>query len=337
MRWLWLVFVGGCLMTPVMHFGGGKSRVEAQHDTLGDLLPSRLTMERAYTGTVATATIRVYADDQYRAQNLEWRKTFDGLLDYANAVLGPQLGVKLVAEYHEWRHHAPSATLEEHLRELGTVDGGDGALCVIGLTSSLGLVSATFDLLGVAQVGGRLMMLRGYADIEERRGFAAAFPDLSADERENAHASRRIHKMTTVFLHELGHNLGVQHEDVADTIMNAHYSHHAAAFTAPARKAAQLTLDYRLGRSTEIPAATLAAHQPEKSHGTMLVRIAKDSYVIDGRSYDESEANIVFSTQASVDPEIDVVIEHDRDVPRAAVTATVDRAKAMGLKRITFK
>jgi hypothetical protein len=331
----------GCFVSPVMRFGGGKSRTEAQHDVLSDLLPARLSMERVYRGTIATATIRVYADDQYRAQNLDWRRTFEGTLDYANAVLGPQLGVKLVADYREWKHHAPSATLEEHMRALDAVYRGDGALCVIGLTSSLGLVSATFDQLGVAQIGGRLMVMRGYSNVEERRAFAAAFPDLSPDERENAHASRRIHKTTAVFLHELGHSLGVHHEAASDTIMNAQYSHRAATFTPESRSRMQAMLDYRLGRATEAPALALegareAATKPQ-AHGRMLVRIVKDSYLIDGRSYDESEIDIVFSTQASIDNEIEVVIERDKHVVREAVTATVERAKAHGLKRVTFK
>lgn len=339
MRWLVFVLVlsTACVMTPVMRFGGGKSRVEAQHDTLSDLLPAQLTMERAFSGPTATATIRVYADDQFRAQNVDWRKAFEGVLDYANAVLGPQLGVKLVADYREWKHHAPSATLQDHLRELGSVDRGDGALCVVGLTSSLGLVTATFDQLGIAQLGGKHMVIRGYADVEERRAFAAAFPDLAADERDNAHASRRIHKTTTVFLHELAHNLGAGHEAAEDTIMNASYSHRAAAFTAEARRTIQATLDYRLGRSTEAPAPVQAAHVPAKSHGKLLVRVTKTGLVIDGREYDDGEVNIVLSMQASLDAEIEVVIERDRDAPREAVPATVERAKALGLKNFTFK
>lgn len=331
-----LALLTGC-MTPVMSFGGGKSRVQAQHDTLTDLLPARLAMERAYSGPTATATIRVYADDQYRAQNLDWRKTFEGILDYANAVLGPQFGVKLVADYHVWKHHAPSASLEDHLRELAALNAGDGALCVIGLTSSLGLVTATFEQLGVAQLGGTHMIVRGYADVEERRAFGAAFPDLSPDERENAHASRRIHQSTTLFLHELAHSLNAGHEATDDTITNAQYSRRAAAFTTQARSTMQATLDYRLGRSTDAPKVIAAAHTPAKSHGTLAVRILKNGVTIDGRTYDDSEANIVLGMQASLDADIEVVIVRDREAPRESVPAFVERAKAAGLKRFTFK
>ena len=147
--WRLIGVVSLCALTacisPVMQFGGGKTRTQAQHDMISDLVPARLSMERVWTGPVATPTVRVYADDQYRAQNVDWHKSFDNTLDYANAVLGPTLGLKLVPDYRVWTHHASGATLEEHLEALAKVDAGEGALCVIGLTSSLGLVTATFD------------------------------------------------------------------------------------------------------------------------------------------------------------------------------------------------
>jgi hypothetical protein len=332
MRWVSLVLLAGCMVaSPVMRFGGGKSAQEAQHDTLSDLLPARLAMERQWRGQVATATIRVYADEQYRAQNLEWRRTFESMLDYANAVLDPTLGVKLVADYREWKHHAPSAPLDDHLHELARLDPGKDVLCVVGMTSSLGLVSATFDQLGVAQLGGRHLMLRGYSDVEERRAFTLAFPALSSDERDNALAARRIHKMTAVLLHEIAHNLGAPHDQVADMLMSEHYSHRAAAFTTEARDRIQLTLDQRLGRAKTEPVST------DSSHGKLSVRVVKDGFIVDGRPYDDSEINIVFSTQAGMDAEVQVEIERAPDVSVETVKATVERAKRMGLKRFAFR
>ena len=77
--------------------------------------------------------------------------------------------------------------------------------------------------------------------------------EAAARERDNALAARRIHKMTAVLLHELGHNLGSPHDRAADTLMNEHYSHRAASFTAEARATIQATLDDRLGRSKTEP------------------------------------------------------------------------------------
>jgi hypothetical protein len=331
-----LVFAG--CVSPVMHFGGGKSATEAQHDTLAELLPAQLAIEGPWQGPVRNATIRVYADDDYRAQNIHWRETFGESLEYANAVLGPNFGVRLVADYREWTHHAPGYTLAEHLDELMRVDPGDDVLSVIGLTSSLGLVSATFDMLGYASVPGRHMIVRGYSDLEERRAFESAFPDLSGDEREHALEARRRHKTAAVLLHELAHNLGAPHETREATLMNASYSAQAAAFSADANGIIQYTLDQRLGRSGagDAPIAQpAAAHQVQ--HQRMYVHVTADAVLIEGKPCDRGCQNGLFSMQAALDDETDVVIEKDKGVASSRVVEVIDRAKAQGLQNFSLR
>src|SRR6185369_6914343 len=126
----WLMGLGlvltGCLMTPVMTFGSGKSAKEAQHDTLNSyVVPRPLSTEGRWRGPIKEARIRVYADDDFRAQNRNWQKAFDERLDYVNAVLGAHFGVRLVADYREWNHHAPGATLADQLSELQELDQGN--------------------------------------------------------------------------------------------------------------------------------------------------------------------------------------------------------------------
>jgi biopolymer transport protein ExbD len=333
MRWLAAVALAGC-MSPVVHFGSGKSAEEAQHDTLGELVPPQLSIEGTWHGTVKDAKIRVYADDEYRAQNLKWRETFGEELEYANAVLGPSFGVHLVAEYREWSHHAPGNTLADDLDELRRLDSGEDVLSVVGLTSSIGLVSATFDLLGIASLPGRHVMLRGYADLEERAAFARAFPALHAEERENALEARRRHKTTAVLLHELGHNLGAPHETATDTLMNAKYSVHAAEFSAEAHAIIQRTLDQRLGRAPAEPARQVA--QPPR-HPTLHVHLATTGVAVDGDARDDDALAAVFRAQAAQDPATEVVIEKDRGVPTAKLVELIDRAKAAGLTKFTIQ
>lgn len=145
--WLGVLVLVGCV-SPVMHFGAGKSATQAQHDTLNELTPGRLAMAKRWQGPVAEAKIRVYADDDYRAQNHKWQQAFDERLDYANGVLAANFGVRLVADYREWDHHASGETLTEHLAQLQELDAGNDVLVVVGLTSSQSLVSATFEELG---------------------------------------------------------------------------------------------------------------------------------------------------------------------------------------------
>ena len=335
--------MSGCLMTPVMHFGSGKSAKEAQHDTLNShLLPAQLAVEGAWKGEVKTATIRVYADDQYRAQNVRWKQTFDEVLEYANAVLVANFGVRLVAEYREWEHQAPAATLDEDLQELQQLDAGDDVLSVIGLTSSLGLVSATFDQIGYASVPGRHMMLRGYADVEERRAFAQAFPDLSQAERDNALVARRQHKTTSVLLHELAHNMGVDHDPAEDQLMSPVYSVHAADFGADAHRTILHALDQRLGRASSddhVPVTASAKAAPAKptTHPKMEIVLLAKGVMIDGKLVDDDSINVAFSMQAAEDLETEIVISKEKSVPSSKLIDLIDRAKAQGLKNVTFK
>lgn len=106
-------------MSPVMRFGGGKSAREAQGHTMAANTPGAISTEGDEARDAPTAKVRVYADDAYRAQNLHWREVFDDELEAANAVLAPVFGVKLVAHYREWEHHAPANQLSEDLAALG--------------------------------------------------------------------------------------------------------------------------------------------------------------------------------------------------------------------------
>jgi len=234
----------GCL-SPVMSIGG-KSSHEAQHDTLSKLFPAQLTALGHWTGEPRVAKLRVWADDEYRAQNVRWEHGFDEQLDYANQVLIPMLGLRLEAEYMPWRHHEPTSTLDEHMQELARMDPGDDAAFVVGLTSSLSLVSATFDQIGVAMLGGRHLVVRGHADLEERQAFERAFPSIGRDEQEAVLEARRRHKTVTVLLHELAHSLGALHETEPGWVMNATYSHQAASISDRNRELMLITLEDRL-------------------------------------------------------------------------------------------
>ncbi len=172
-------------------------------------------------------------------------------------------------------------------------DPGDDVFAVVVLTSSLPLVSAMFDELGLATVDGRHLALRGHADLEERKLYASAFPDLRAEERELALVQLRHHKTAVVLLHELGHVLGLDHEIDSTTIMNATYSNHATAFNAKAREVMLCAVDQRLHRgATTMPdGATTAAAPPAPApravtvhHAPILIHVTrKATTIVDGK------------------------------------------------------
>ncbi|NVB77494.1 MAG: matrixin family metalloprotease [Kofleriaceae bacterium] len=342
---LMLVGIGGC-MTPVMHFGEGKTAKQAQHDTMTEMGPARLVTGEKWNGEVTTRKVRVWADEQYRTQNRQWQKAFDEPLELANLVVTPIFGIHIVAEYATWDRNVPDATLRDHMAALQEQDRGDDVLAVIGLTSSLSLVSATFDELGLAMVGGRHIVLRGYADLEERKMYANAFPDLRAEEREMALVQLRRHKTAVVLLHELGHVLGVEHEIDSSSIMNATYSNHATTFSTTARATMLATLDQRLHRKspTAVMASAPAQPQPEAApaapkvhHAPIVIRVTrKRMTIVDGKSMKPDELDALLKAAYVEDPETKIVVNEDRNVPTGVVGELLDRAKAFGFVKVEF-
>lgn len=338
----------GC-MSPVMKFGSGKSATQAQRDTMSDLGPARLVTGDKWSGEVTTRKVRVWADDQYRAQNRQWQKSFDEPLELANLVIEPLFGLRLVAEYLVWDRNVPGARLADDIMALQARDPGNDVFAVVGLTSSLPLVSSTFDELGLASLGGRHMVLRGYADLEERKLYANAFPDLRAEERELALVQLRHHKTAVVLLHELGHVLGVEHEVDSATIMNATYSNHATTFSKPAREVMLRAIDQRAQRkltTPEVPAApvlAVAQDQPQPPplaavrHAPIVIRVTrKAATIVDGKRLNAAELDALLKAVFAEDPQTPIVISEDRKVPTGVVGDLIDRVKAIGFTKFNF-
>lgn len=326
-----VVVVTGCYaQTPVIRFGEGKTARQVQQEQYAKATPPALVTTADYKGDIHVAKIRVWADDDFRAQNIRWQRTFDDQLAYANEVLGPMFGIRLVAEYREWRYHAPGNSIFDTLEALARHDPGGDVFTVVGLTSALGLVSATFDLLGAARIHGRHMVLRGYADVHERRVFEQMFRDLSADAREQLYVTRRRHKTATVLLHELGHNLGLQHDPATDTIMSDKYSSQASSFSDGARGLMMATLDQRLGRKTL--AQTAASAHPSL---VILINDAGEK-LVGGRPVDDATLDELLRLSAADDANTEVVVRATHKVPRDSVRTVMDRAKAAGLTKMSL-
>lgn len=350
------VWLGGCLVSPVMHFGAGKSAKEAQHDTMAEFSPARLGTDEHWKGEIATKKIRVWADNQYRTQNIHWQQTFEESLELTNSIISELLGVRLVPEYAVWDRDVPGATLMDSIKALQEQDPGDDVLVVIGLTSSLPLVSATFDELGLAMIDGRHLMVRGYADLEERKMYANAFPDLRREERELALDQLRRHKTAVVLLHELGHIFGVRHETDLSSIMSSTYSNHAAQFSDDARATMLRSVDERLHRSSTAPvlasapvAAPVSAPVPVVEttptpavaivhHAPVIIRVTKKrETIVKGKSLSADELTAQLEIVYAEDPATKIIINEDRNVPTGFMSEVIERLNEVGFARAEFK
>jgi predicted Zn-dependent protease len=332
----------GCI-SPVIPIGGGKKPRQAQHETLSSMGPARLVMTEKWSGEITTKRIRVFADVPYRSQNRQWQKSFEEPLEMANLVLTRSFGVKLEAEYIAWDRHEPGSRLSDDIAALEEQDPGTDVFAVIGLTSSLPLVSATYEELGLAMINGRHVMLRGYADLAERKMYANAFPDLTNDEREMALLQLRHHKTGVVLLHELGHILGVDHEDDATTIMHGSYSNHVNAFSDHAEAIMRRSIDQRIGRGGAMPDPEPEAQKPQQEtaaapvQGPIVIEVTKDgSLYVGGERLRWDEVLTLLKTAFAADANTHVQINKDRKAPAHVVGDLVDRAKAIGLTKFEF-
>jgi hypothetical protein len=335
---LLVLVLGGCFAaTPVIRFGSGKSANEAQHDRAAELTPPVLVADGEWSGEIKVAHIRVWADDEYRAQNVHWERAFGDSLDYANEVLAPLIGIRLEAEYHAWQHHAPGNTLEQDLGELAQQDPGDGVLTVIGLTSSQGLTTGTFEELGLASTPGNHMMLRGYADVEERALFERYFKKLTAEERDHLYTARRRHKGAALLLHELGHNLGAPHSMAADTLMYPEYSDHSAAFDPGSVTVMRARADRLFGRTPQeaMPAAVEAA---VTTPPVFVVTVDATGRIANGgNALTDAMLDSLLSMSFDNDHDTSVVVKADKGAPHDVVVHVLDRVKAAGLTHVAIE
>jgi hypothetical protein len=241
----WAVAAAGCL-SPVIPIGSGKSPRQGQMQGISKLMPAPLTAPRRWEGEVRVGKLRVWGDAEYRAQNVHWQQGFEEQIDAVNQVTIPLLGVRLEAKYEAWDRHAPGSTLSDHAAALEQHDPGEDVVWVVGVTSALSLVSPTYDQLGIAQLAGRHLIVRGHADLEERKAFEGAFPDLEREEREQVLDARRRHKTAAVLLHELAHSLGALHEAIDESLMGATYSHLSVSISDRNRELMLIVLEERL-------------------------------------------------------------------------------------------
>ena len=242
--------------------------------------PATLRARSKPQGDARPVKLRIYAGHEYRAQNRRWREQFESYLDLANQLLVPELGLQLqVAGYEDWTRQTPNDKMDQLLEELEGIDAAADVDLVVGLTSSLSVVSSSMRELGRARYMGRHMILRGFNDLAEFKSFSTGLTQLEESERKRFFAARKQHKQAAVLLHEFGHLFGAMHVDPkVKSIMSPLYSHEATNF------APQVISLMRVIAAAKIP-------DPDKDTD-------KDT---GGRSY-EAELRALYDYLAGTDP-----------------------------------
>ncbi|MEM1347024.1 MAG: M12 family metallo-peptidase [Myxococcota bacterium] len=223
---LWaVVFLVGC-----------NTRFDPQRDVVKKLTPASYASMSSETSTdrpVLVVRVRVLADEAYRRETMHWRERVTAQVGAASAVLEGHFGVRLqIVELEGWEHEVRSRDMSSVLRalQLATLEDAT-ADRIIGFTSALPEVTSDVHALGVAEILGRHLVLRGMNDPMERDAIHSTLTTRSSQERDRIYRSRVRHKEATVLLHELAHSFGAMHVRSEGYIMSQIYSHMASVFT----------------------------------------------------------------------------------------------------------
>ncbi len=176
-------------------------------------------------------TVRAYATRAYAAQVLDWPKRFAETLADGNRVLAPELGIDLqLTDATNWTTAGEEDDVTQLLERLRAKDDGADVDWVVGLVGSVPRFETSFHQLGVADLVGKHVVIRSVNDVAEHQAIEQSLLRLSASEREGLSRKRYQHKVTAVWLHELGHTLGALHDKAPQSLMQLAYSHESGAF-----------------------------------------------------------------------------------------------------------
>ncbi|HEY5925272.1 MAG TPA: hypothetical protein VIV11_26495 [Kofleriaceae bacterium] len=222
--------------------GGGQIQ-ERKASDVSKLGPATLEAKKPKEGEPREAKVRIWVDAGVRATT-NWKEEISDQIDYASQLLTPLLGVRLKVEaVKDW-----TRTGDPHnaLQDLATTDDGKEAIWVIGYITPGDSASKAMSELGSAQLVGKHVIVRGWAEAKEAQALAHTLFDLKKSERAEVLAAHKRHKQTVVLLHFLGRTLGAIGESDPTWIGNPAYSPKQAAFADRTRDLMQTAIDRKL-------------------------------------------------------------------------------------------
>jgi len=239
---------------------GGPQIQERKVADLGKLGPATLEASRPKEGEPRDATVRIWVDASVRG-TAGWKDKINDQIDYAGQFLTPLLGVRFKVEsIKEWNRTGVLDPVEA-LRALKEVDDGKEAIWVIGYIGAPETATKALSELGNADLLGRHVVVRYWAQRPETDALAATLPDLSDAERAEVINSHERHKQSVVLIQMLARTLGAVGESDPTWIQNPIYSPKQATVSDRNRDLMQTSIDRRL---TDEPVPAIAHELLEK-------------------------------------------------------------------------
>lgn len=236
------------LLVVVASTACGGPRLQERPPDLSKHLPATLEASRPQDGAPRVAKVRVWADAGVRALP-RWREEIVDQLDYASQLLRPLLGIELALDdVHEW---ARAGEPQQALTQLAVADAAlpaaaTGPAWVIGYATANDTAGRALFELGQAELLGRYVVVRGWAETAESRALGATLPDLAEGDRAEILAAHRRHKQTVVLLHQLAITLGAIAETEPAQLQHPLYTPKQTAFSERNRELMAIAVADRL-------------------------------------------------------------------------------------------
>lgn len=217
-----------------------------QRDFLRSVTPPPI--EQSTAPASRTLKVRVWVDRDYQGQTPQWEPRVRAMFARASGLSRGAFGVELLPIVITTWDRAGSSQLEPLLQQLEQQDSGEDVDLVVGFVSALTAFTATYHQLGMANVPGRHLVLRGIDNAEETDAIVGSLKLIGDDEKISVVRARKEHKETAVLLHELGHAYGAFHDREPDHFMSGTYAMGQTTFSERSQKVIAIGL-------THLPAA----------------------------------------------------------------------------------
>lgn len=226
----------------------GESK-RAQEHTAAALAPSALQGGPKALPPMAAHTfrLRAFATPAFAAETLEWTKEVTAIVDDANQIAAPAIGLRLeLVSTTAWPGPAPDQQdLTASMVQLRTVAPAEDVEFVLGLVGGLPKVSWSFDQIGLAEIGGHHLVIRSSADLREADAIDQGLSDLDPAERSKLVRARRRHRAVVTLLHEVGHAMFAIHVDAKEQVMSPAYSSKTTGFGPDATDMLRIAVKHR--------------------------------------------------------------------------------------------
>lgn len=230
----------------------GESK-RAQEHTAAAMAPSALHGEGAAPVPVHPFRVRAFATPAFAAETLDWAKELAAIVDDANQIATPAIGLRLVlVSTTPWPGKAPDGQdLPTAMTALQQGAPAEDADFVLGLVGGLPKVNMTYDQIGLAVLGGRHLVMRSSADLTESDAIDKGLSELDPGERSKLVRARRRHRAVVVLLHEVGHSLLAVHDSGKEHVMSPAYSPKVDGFGPDATELLRLSVKLRADKSPD--------------------------------------------------------------------------------------